>query len=56
MAEVALLKSLPLLLSSTSACLPPLLHTFHDEAALYSVFSGRALCSLEQLRVHKRLD
>ena len=56
LAEVALLKSLPLLLSSTSACLPPLLHTFHDEAALYSVFSGRALCSLEQLRVHKRLD
>ena len=56
LAEVALLKSLPLQLAEKVAALPPLLATFRDERALYWIFSGRALCTLRQLSSHARLD
>jgi CRP-like cAMP-binding protein len=49
LAEVALLRALPLQMSVRSAVLPQLLCTFRDERALHWVFSGRALCTLSQL-------
>ena len=55
-AEVQLLKSLPLLMGHAVASLPPLLATFRDERALYWVFSGRALCNVAQLSKHARFD
>jgi len=55
LAELVLLRSLPLQMSQPCAALAPLLCTFRDERALYWVFSGRALCTLSQLRAHKPL-
>ena len=56
LAEVALLKELPLQMGAPMATLPPLLLTFRDEAALYSVFGGRSMCTLQQMYRHARLD
>ena len=56
LAEVALLKELPLQLGAPMVTLPPLLLTFRDERALYWVFGGRSMCTLQQMCRHARLD
>jgi len=57
LAEVALLKGLPIMMNSKRvASLPPLLSTFRDERALYWVFTGRTLCTVQQMAAHAHLD
>jgi len=54
--EAKLLKSLRLDLGGATATLPALLSAFRDEAAIFWVFSGRAVCTLQQLSAHSRLE